>query len=147
MPGLPNTRLIPPAWEQHHAPTAEQAMTAECVVTRPASTPGQPTFDELTGRSVYPTSPTVYTGSCRMQRAALSGIAEPVIGGKPTPMRRYQFSTPLAAPPLQVNDVVEVTTAADPEFVGGKLRIVDVHGGSLVWQRNYMTEQWTPTAR
>lgn len=147
MTGLPNTRLIPATWEAHHAPTAEQAMTADCTVTRPASTPGQPTFDEVSGRSVYPVPPVVYTGPCRVQRAALSGTKDPVIGGKPTPIRPYQYSTPLDAALLQVNDIVEITAATDPEFAGAKLRLTDVRGGSLVWQRDYGAEQWTPTTR
>lgn len=147
MPGLPGARLIPDGWEAHHAPVPEGAMTAECRVTRPATTPGQPTFDETTGRSVYPDPPEVYAGPCRVQRARISGTQDPVIGGKATPLRLYEVSAPLAAPPLRVNDIVEITAATDHEFAGALMRVTDVRGGSLVWDRWYDAEQWTPTTR
>lgn len=147
MPGMPNARLVPEGWEAHHAPVAEGGMTAECVVTRPASSAGTPTFDEEAGRTTYPAQPKIYTGPCRVQRAALTGANADVIGDRPQPLRSYVVSTPLAAPLLQVNDVVTLTTAVDPVMAGRRMRVEDVRGGSIVWQRDYLCQEWTPTTR
>ena len=147
MPGLPNGRLIPEGWEGHHAPVAEGGMTAECVVTRPTSTAGAPVFDELSGRSTYPAQPKVYAGPCRLQRAAITGANAEDIGEKPQALRSYVASMPLAAPLLHVNDMVALTEATDPAMVGRRLRVIDVRGGTLVWQRDYLCQEWTPTTR
>lgn len=146
MPGLANSRMFPTTWEQHHAVCAERAMTAECVITRPASN-GTPVFDEETGRSQHPDPTTVYTGVCRVQRSALTGGNVPVIADKPTPLRQYVVSLPLAAPQIQVGDVVEVTSATDSLMVGKRLSVADVRGGSLVWQRDLLCDEHVPATR
>lgn len=146
MPGLPNTRLIPDGWEAHHAPTAEQAMTAECVITRPASN-GTPVFDAETGRSLHPDPVTVYTGAVRVQRSALTGGNIDVVADKPTPLRQYVVSLPLTAPQIQVADRIAVTAATDPLMVGKILTVADVRGGSLVWQRDLLCDEHVPITR
>lgn len=148
MPGLPNAAVIPAGWEAAHAPVANAVMTATCTVTRLQSTAGQPTYDDVTGRSVYPAATTVYTGQCRMQRASRPvGAGAAVIGDKMTPTYGYVLSIPLTAAELQVNDVVTIDAATDDEFEGHTFTVVETRGGSLVWQRDYGCEERSPTTR
>lgn len=149
MAGLSNGHVIHPDFEARNAPAAEDVMTATCSVTRQTTNPGPQGFDATTGRSVYPAATSVYTGPCRVQTqaAGLGGGRAPEVGEKTTTLHSYEVGMPLAAPLLRVNDVVEVTAAKDAAFIGRKLRVVGVQGGSIVWQRTYSCEEWTPTAR
>lgn len=141
---LPRTQVIPPTWESHHQPASESAMTATCrVTTQPA---GKPTFDAQTGRSIYPTAAPSYIGPCRVQNTARIAGA-PQIGQKDQPTSSYLLAIPLSGPELPVGAVAEVTSARDPKFVGTKLVVTGTHGGSIVWQRTYLCDEWTPTVR
>lgn len=147
MPPLSDRRaaVIPPGWEAHHAPVAEGGMTAQCVVTRRPST--ERGWDEAAGRSVYPPAEQVYAGPFRLQRGGASASRGTVAGGTVETERDYQVSLPLAAPELRVNDRVECVDAVDPQAVGLVLRIAELRGGSLVWQRDYMAVRWEETTR
>lgn len=149
MVGLPNSKVIPPDWEAHHAPTCDASMTATITVTRLSAPTGTPTFDAQTGRSVYPTPTTVWSGACRIQQrnAGLGGTVAQQVGEKAQPTHYYLLATSLTAPLLDVNDVAEVTSAVDAAMVGRTLRITDVLGGSTLWQRDYHAEEWVGTAR
>lgn len=144
----PGTDVIPAGWEAHHQPVADATMTAQCAITRQATgaIPGA-AYNPATGRTAYPAPVTVYTGRCRVQRADVLATPQPV-GERPVTVRRYTVSIPLGGDtPIQVNDVVEVTAATDPDLVGTLLRVTDVRGGSLVWQRDMQCEVWEPTTR
>lgn len=142
----PGSRVIPDGWEAHHQPTAEATMTAECVITRPSSAQAGRVFDEVTGRTTYPTPAQVYAGPCRLQRADVQALPVPV-GQKPTTLRRYDLALPLAAARVQVDDLVTMTAATDPDTVGRRLRVIDVRAGSLVWQQDLVCEEQEPTSR
>lgn len=141
----PGSQVIPTGWEAHHSPVAEAVMTAACVITRLTSTVPVP-YDQGTGRSTYSTPPTIYSGACRVQRSARIGMVGQV-GETPTTVRRYMVGIPLAADPIQVNDLVTVTDATDSALVGLRLRVTDVTGGSLVWERDLLAEVHEPTTR
>lgn len=143
---LANTRMFPATWEARHGPCAEQAMTAECVITCPASN-GTPVFDEETGRSLHPDPVEVYTGICRVQRPPGLAPNVPVVADNPTPMRQYVVSLPRAAAAVQVADIVLITAATDSQFIGKVFNVVDVRGGSLVWQRDLLCDERVPTTR
>jgi hypothetical protein len=149
MAGLDNTSVIPSQFEAHHRPVAEAVMTATCVVTRRPSTPTAVPFNAATGRSEYPDATTIHAGPCRIQTqaAGLGGGRAVEVGEKSTALRQYEVGMPLSAPLLKVNDVVSIVAAVDSAMVGRTMRVVDVQGGSILWQRTYSCEEWTPTAR
>ncbi len=146
MVGLPNTRVIPAGWEAHHQPAAEGAMTAECVITRLATTSAT-RYNAATGRTDYPDPTTVYSGACRMQREVRSQDHARDVGGNAVTARRYLVSIPTSADPVQINDIVTISAATDADMIGKKLRVTDVRGGSLLWQHDLSCEEWETTTR
>lgn len=142
----PGTRVIPDGWEAHHAPAAEGAMTATCRVTRNATPAGGRAFDEAGGRTIYGGPATVYEGPCRLQRTMMRPQTVEVGGQQQTP-HDYQLALPLSSQPLQVNDVVEMTAATDSTQAGLRLRVIGVPAGSLLWQRDYLTQEWDAATR
>jgi len=141
---LSNTQVISTRFEAHHAPVANAVMTATCTVTRQTAATG---YDDITGRSTYPAATTVYTGQCRVQRASTRRLIAPEVGERHLPQRPYQVSMPLTAPVLQVDDIIEVTDAIDTDFIGTRMAVTDVMGGSVVWQRDYTAEEWSEITR
>ncbi len=141
----PDSRVIPTGWSEHHQPTAESVMTATCRITRRTAATG--VYDSSTGRTTYTAPTEVYEGPCRIQRAALTGTQAPIRGEKLTPVRPYTVSLPITAEGIQVNDLVEILTADDPDTTGKHLTVVDVRGGSLLWQRDLICDEHTPTTR
>lgn len=140
---LPATRVIPDGWETHHQPVAEGQMTAEGTVTRQADATG---FDEASGRSVYPSATPVYTGPMRVQASQRLG-SQQTMGDRLVPIKRYQVAIPVGTAAVLVNDVVTVTAATDPEQVGLTLIVIEVTGGSLLWQHDLVCEEWQPASR
>lgn len=140
---LPGTRVIPDGWEAHHQPTAEGQMTAAGTFTRQADAAS---FDEVAGRSVYPAPTTVYAGPLRFQASQRLG-AQRTIGDRTEPIKRYQVGVPISAGVIQVNDVCTITAATDTAMVGRKLIVMEIPGGSLLWQQDLVCEEWQPTSR
>lgn len=63
---FPSTRVIHPRFAEHHAPVSEGAMNASCTITF-----GGTAGDWQPGVGATPgTSPTTYTGPCRVQYAS-----------------------------------------------------------------------------
>lgn len=143
----PGSKVIHPDFEARHQLTAEGTQTAACVITRTPAAPGTVSYDTATGRSVYPDPTTVYTGPCRLQREVRSQDHARDVGGRQVTSRRYLLTVPLDAAEVQVNDIVEMTAATDPQTVGRRLRVTDVRAGSLLWQRAMSCEEWEPTTR
>lgn len=145
---LPNTHVIHPGFQAHHAPVAERTMTAECVITRPATTPGAPTFDEVQGRSVYPDPASVYIGACRVQRSAAISTRNQQVGDRLITIREYIVSLPVLAPAIQVNDLVAFTACPDDATLVGQTMVVrDPRVGSTVWQHDLLCELYPATTR
>lgn len=147
---LPNTRVIHPDWSRHHRPVAEGAMTGECVITEAASTGTVAEFDETLGVSAPPTPTVVYRGICRVQRA-IATESHPTIADREVTLRDYYVMLPVAAPgatQVEVNHIVEFTVMADdPTLVGRTMRVRGDRRGSLLWQRDLVCEDITPTSR
>lgn len=140
----PNTPVIPDNWDAHHRPVAENAMTSTGQLLRPSSTA---TFDETTGRSVYPDPAELWTGPVRVQRIARRGGGIEA-GDRSVEIQLYQVSIPISAPEPQVNDQIVITAIGDDPALPGKvLRIAEVRIGSNVWQRDMTAEETTPTTR
>lgn len=140
MAPLPNTRVIPAHWSEHHRPTAEGGMTAEGIITRAPSAGASAAFDEDLGISVPPAATVVYSGVLRLQR---SGADERQLqtADREVTIRDYQLSYPTDGSPSQVNDMLTITACPDnPAIVGETLRIRDARIGSLSWQRDYIAE-------
>lgn len=147
--GLPAQRMIPPRWETHHRPAAEQAMTATCTITRHTAVGA--TFDETTGRSIYPAAATVYTGVCRVQRQAQQEYARDV-GDRQVVIRGYTVSIPTSADEVRIGDQVTVTDPdsideGDQHLLGQPLWVHDIRYGSLTWQRDFVCLNAPPTGR
>lgn len=133
MVGLPNTRVIPAGWAEHHRPTANGTMTA----TIEWFHRGQPEPYELpegwTGPEPFHTSP------CRVQELNASGRAVPT--EQPVFERDYLVSIPIdGAPEIrageQDGDYGKVTACDDPLLIGRILNVTDVQHGSLMFERD-----------
>lgn len=121
-------------------------MTATCVITRQATIATSPGWDNTTGRSVYATPTTIYTGPCRIQRAPSRG--QPTdIGARQVTARPFTVSIRSDAEPVQAGDVLKVTGATDPGMAGTRFTVTATHPGSLVWTQDLTCEQWQPTTR
>jgi hypothetical protein len=148
MPGLPNTHVIPPGWEQHHRPVSADAMPGACVIVRPTSTG---TWDAAAGRTVYPPPTRIYptTGAapCRITRQG-SQVTQPEVGDRTVPVAGYRVAIGADAPAVLVNDIVQVVTCAgDPALAGQDLVVRDAARGSLTWQRDMDCDLYPATAR
>lgn len=147
MPGLRNTRLIHKRFEQHHHRTAEGQLTAECVITRPASGPTPPVFDEITGRSILPKPAEVYAGPCRLQREPIFE-AQRDVADRTTIADGYRLILPASAAEVRVNDLITMTACdGDPDLVGKLLHVTNVYRGSITWQRDIRCDLYVPTTR
>jgi hypothetical protein len=146
---LPNTRMFHPLFEAHHRPVADGQLTAECVVTRPSSTPNA--WDDAAGRNIYPPSEPIYAGSCRVQRRAMgqATVAPSVVADRSVPVAGFVVVlTATSTPLVQVNDVVTITVCTgDPALVGCDLKVRDSHRGSITWQRDLICDLQTATTR
>lgn len=144
MPGLPNGRMFHQRFEQHHRPVADRQMTAECVIKRPNSSPNA--WDDTTGRSTYPAPATVYSGLCRIQH--LSPAGAPSVGDRTVPVADYRVTIVTDSDPVQVNDLIAVTSNdGDPVLVGRTLLVTGVPRGSITWQRDLDCQLQPATTR
>lgn len=140
----PGTRVIPAEWSQHHRPTVEKTMTATVDLRRPTDAT---TFDETAGKSVYVDPAILWSGPARLQRIARRG-GEKEIGDRFAIVQTYQVSLPQDAPAAQIDDQIAVITSGDDNLLNSLLlRVREVRGGSLIWSRDLMCEEVTPTTR
>jgi hypothetical protein len=140
---LENSHLIHPRWEEHFRPTADRQLTAECVLRRPA---GPGVFDEAAGATVYPDPTVLYTGTARLQASSRLDSQEKV-GDRQVTIHRYQVALPIAVADVAENDQLLITECSDAALLGHVMRVVDVPGGSLMWQRNLVAEDVIPITR
>lgn len=141
---LPNHPVIHPRWEAHHRPVTQRAMPAECKVLRPSS---EPVWDDEAGRNTYPESAHVYgPGPCRITRPA--GAGAPVVADRQVTLVDYIVALPADAPKVQVGDLVTFTRIdGDPWLAGETLRVEELLGGSLTWQRDLRCRHQPATTR
>ena len=151
MPGLPNTRVIPAAWETHHRPVSADAMPDECTVDRGSSTA---TWDDTAGRSVYPTPDRIYPtdgdGRCRIVLGGAGTVpaGTTTAGDRAVTLSDYTVVLPTCAALVQVGDIVTVVRCpGDPDLVGKKLRVKTATRGSYTWERLLSCELQPPTTR
>jgi hypothetical protein len=147
---LPNTRVIHPDWSNRNRPVAEGAMTGECIITEAASTGTVAEFDEVLGVSAVATATVVYRGICRVQRA-IATESHPTVADREVTLRDYYVMLPVAGPgatQVAVNHIVEFSSMPDdPTLVGRTMRVRGDRRGSLLWQRDLVCEDITPTGR
>lgn len=120
---LPNTRVIPKGWAQHHRPVADGLKTVPGVVKRISD-----------GPAPYP-KPEGWTGETQIHEAMfdvqeLKREGGSVPGEQPTTDRQYLISTSVIDAPAfragERGDVVHV--------LGRQFRIVNIMFGSELWQ-------------
>lgn len=144
MPGLPNTRVIHPRFEQHHRPVAAGQMTASCRIERPSTDP--PIWDDVAGLDVQPPPTLLYDGPCRYQY--LSPAGQPIVADALTPLADIRVTVPVPAVEYEVNDMVTMTGSTNnSDITDRKLTITAVSGSSISWQRDLTCQLRQPTTR
>lgn len=110
--------------------------TASCTISRPA---GDPVFDPATGTYTDPVSITVYSGPCQVAPVGADRVVQ--FGEQPTSLRQYDVTIVGLAEAVQVEDLVTVSSSADPQLDGLELRALDVKKGSLPTNRRLTCEE------
>lgn len=129
---LPNTRVVPDAWSDHHRPSATLALTSTCRITRSA---GKGSSD-ANGTWTPATQLLIYEGPCRAVPANVRTEAVAVQGERRITQHRYDVDVAYDTPDLDTGDIIEIVTSQDPGLIGKRLRIVDVMGASEQWTRH-----------
>lgn len=133
---LAGSQVFHPRWSEHHRPTATASMDAECIITRAS---GTGTTSE-NGTYTPATRTTIYTGVCRVVAIIRPARVE-VAGEAQETHRHYQVGVRYDCPDLLVDDLVQITVAADAALTGKQLRVIDVTYGSEQWQRNVLCDE------
>lgn len=137
MVGLPHHQVIPPGWQEHHRPVAEQTMTGICDLTGPMGPPDYGETKPSPGEALASAVP------CRVQQTRGESRADAV--GQLVDTRQYLVTLPLSqVPDLTITDegpIVRVLSYkpghdGDPTLVDRPLRVTNVQRGTLVWERD-----------
>lgn len=120
---------VHPRWSQHHRPVATATQTARCHITR-ASGKGTLTPD---GVWHPPTPEHVYSGPCRVSSPPTAQMRP--AGDEQVSTVTYTVAIEWDANVVLVDDVVEITEAADPHLVGKRLRVTGIRHANLMWER------------
>lgn len=145
---FPNTNVIPPQWQEHHAPTTENAMNATITFTRP--TTSTPIFDEAAGKTTHPAATPMYDGPCRIHRSPRGGDGSVItVADRDLAIAAYTVVIPATATPVRVRDTGTVTTCPDtPALVGAQVVVTSLGLTSTAWQQDLTCEiQPLPTTR
>jgi ribulose 1,5-bisphosphate carboxylase large subunit-like protein len=133
---LPNSRVVPARWSEHHRPTATGTMSAACSITRRATGGTTDTAGNYT-----PAAPsTIYTGPCRVQslRTRREVI---VIGEAQESQHRYLVTIKFDTADIHVGDLVGITSSVDAGLIGRQLRVTDMNLGSEQWERDLTCDE------
>lgn len=145
-PSRPGSQMLDQRFEMYHRPVADLQMTARCTIVRPASQ-ADATFDDATGRTVYPPPAALYAGPCRVQASNRLAGGAPV-GDREVVLHRYTVAIPAGTLGLAVGDLLTITDAPhDPTLVGRALWVIDIIVGSVTWQQDLVVDDTPPVNR
>lgn len=134
---FPSTRVVHPAWSQHHRPTAEGAQTATCTIIGPGTGGG---WDPVTGPTAGAAGQLLYDDTCAIE-AQVAAPDRSDAAGQATTEHPYLVSIRHAAPDIPIGARVTVTACPDDAALVGKvLTVADVQYGSLQWDRVLMCD-------
>ncbi|HEY9356494.1 MAG TPA: DUF6093 family protein [Arthrobacter sp.] len=132
MVGLPNTRVIPANWAEHHRAAAIGTHTAEVQWFHRGTPEPYPLPEDWAGPEPF------HTCTANVQKLNASNRALPA--EQPVFDRDYLVSIPMDAPEIrageQDGDYCKVTASSDPLLIGRTLNVTDVQHGSLMWERD-----------
>lgn len=120
---LPNTRVIPDGWAEHHRPTANGTMTEPCTFVRVSD--GPPPYPKPPGWTAEaPFHETV----CRVQELKREGGSVPA--DQPTTERQYLVTIPvIGAPAFRAGERGDIIRTIGREF-----RIASIMFGTILWE-------------
>lgn len=123
MSPLPNTKVIPDGWAEHHHGVVAGTLKAEGTVYR--VTGGPPPFPKPDG---WTARTPIHSGKFDVQPIQGSGGGNP--GEQPSRERQYILTTTVVgAPPFQVGERGDII-----EVVGREFRIVGLVLGANLWE-------------
>lgn len=127
MSPLPNTRVIPVGWAEHHRPVVLQTQTQPATLLR--STGERPPFPLPEGwTSEHP----LWEGNVRLQQRNRS--EDPVSGLQPTQLREY-----LVTGPVELLQDLRVGESGDYFLIAGqRYRAMQGFRGSLLWEADIL---------
>lgn len=128
---LPNTRVIPVGWSQHHAPVARGGMNATVTIGTPT---GERDYNAETDETTQAYS-TDYEGPARVQ--ALNDAQQRDLAGENVSGRAYLVQIDFDAARVRPGMRIRVTECVnDPFLVGEDLWVVDPQSGSERFTRD-----------
>lgn len=130
---LPNTRVIPTNWAEHHRGTAEGTHTSTVAwFHRGAPDAWPPPEHAAAGPTPFHT--------CTANIQQMNAATRAVPAEQPVNERSYLVSIPMDAPEIRAGeedgDYCQVLTSTDPLLVGRILNADDIQHGSLMWERD-----------
>lgn len=134
---LPGTRVISPAWSQHHAPVAAGGMNATVTVTDPNTATS--TWNPDTESQDWTPGPAVYDGPARVQ--AVDTVSQSTQATQDVTERRYLIQLLMDAPHFEQGWTVQVTECSnDADLVAAThtraMVVIDVQHGSERFTRD-----------
>lgn len=123
MSPLPNTRVVPTGWAEHHRPVAAGTRTATGQLLRDTGEPmPYPLPDGWLGAEP------IWTGTVRVQQSNWAN--DPVTGLQPMQLRRYLITADVAV-------LADVKVGEDGDIMlvdGRQYRVMQALRGSLLWE-------------
>lgn len=120
---------------------AEQLMTTSCRITR-AGAGGAPYLDEETGEYVYPESPPIYTGKCKIRMTG-TNVREIDAASQLLTVQSSILSLPVdGTGDVQADDTLTVTAnPLDAALIGRVYRIEGTHEQTYATARRFSIER------
>jgi hypothetical protein len=141
---LPHTRLVHPAFVNHHRQTVAATFGATVKVSRPDLVG---TRNATTGKTTFAEPALIYEGPARVQARNRATAPVPVADRIVT-VGAYLLVLPDDAPAALLRDLVDVVEVPHaPVLEGSRLHIVDSPQADVAWQRNYGCDLYQPTAK
>ncbi len=118
---------------------AANLMLDTAVVTRPG---GSPTFNAITGVLVPSVGTVVHTGPCRL-RQPTPQESEVLFGEQQVSIARFIAVFPHDVTGIDIDDVITLTTSADPDVIGFEYRVTAVPRSTFTIHKSYACEAVT----
>ncbi|GAA3399406.1 DUF6093 family protein [Pseudarthrobacter polychromogenes] len=129
---LPNTRVIPANWAEHHRGAATGTQTAVVEWFHRGAPEPWPLPDGWTGPEPF--------HQCTANVQQINTVTGALVADQPLQERKYLVSIPMDAPEIrageQDGDFCKVTASSDPLLIGRTLNATDVQHGALMWERD-----------